>query len=137
MEALKSYQRQRTLKKIQSAAGVRAGGRHAGGALALQPNEAAEARTILAEDAHPNIRVWQMTEEAEGFQADLQHFRENVMQFEAATDEFLSRLEPIMRAPLPRVWDAVEGGLAEPTRATISHQHAHTAEQDAIKVLEV
>jgi hypothetical protein len=59
---------------------------YVGGSLALQPNEAAEARTILAEDAHPNIRVWQMVEEAEGFEADLQHFRQNVMQFEAATD---------------------------------------------------
>jgi hypothetical protein len=40
----------------------------------------------------------------------------------AAAAEFLQRLEPILRAPLPRVWDAVEGGLAEPTRATISHR---------------
>lgn len=35
-----------------------------------------------------------------------------------------------MRAPLPRVWDAVEGGLAEPTRATISHAHQHTVGGD-------
>jgi hypothetical protein len=35
-----------------------------------------------------------------------------------------------MRAPLPRVWDAVEGGLAEPTRATISHGHQHTVGGD-------
>jgi hypothetical protein len=35
-----------------------------------------------------------------------------------------------MRVPLPRVWDAVEGGLAEPTRATISHGHQHTVGGD-------
>lgn len=46
------------------------------------------------------------------------------------TTEFLKRIEPIMRAPLPRVWDAVEGGLAEPTRATISHGHQHTVGGD-------
>lgn len=44
--------------------------------------------------------------------------------------EFLLKLEPILRTPLPRVWDAVEGGLAEPTRATVSHQHAHTVGGD-------
>jgi hypothetical protein len=46
------------------------------------------------------------------------------------TAEFLKRIEPVMRAPLPRVWDAVEGGLAEPTRATISHGHQHTVGGD-------
>lgn len=35
-----------------------------------------------------------------------------------------------MRSPLPRVWDAVEGGLAEPTRTTISHAHQHTVGGD-------
>lgn len=49
----------------------------------------------------------------------------------AHTPEFLKRLELILRAPLPRVWDAVEGGLAEPTRATISHGHQHTVGGDA------
>lgn len=44
--------------------------------------------------------------------------------------EFVKRIEPILRAPLPRVWDAVEGGLAEPTRATISHGHQHTVGGD-------
>ena len=35
-----------------------------------------------------------------------------------------------MHAPLPRVWDHVEGGLCEPVRATISHGHAHTVGGD-------
>ncbi|GFH09241.1 predicted protein, partial [Haematococcus lacustris] len=30
---------------------------------------------------------------------------------------------PLLRAPLPRVWETVEGGLAEPIRATVSHNH--------------
>lgn len=47
-----------------------------------------------------------------------------------AATEFLLKLEPILRTPLPRVWDAVEGGLAEPTRATVSHHHAHTVGGD-------
>lgn len=29
------------------------------------------------------------------------------------------------------MWDAVDGGLAEPTRATISHGHQHTVGGDA------
>jgi hypothetical protein len=36
-----------------------------------------------------------------------------------------------MLAPLPRVWDHVEGGLAEPIRATISHGHPHTVGGDS------
>ncbi len=44
---------------------------------------------------------------------------------------FLLSVQPILRAPLPRVWDAVDGRLAEPTRATISHGHAHTVGGDA------
>jgi hypothetical protein len=45
--------------------------------------------------------------------------------------DFLAAIEPLMLAPLPRVWDHVEGGLAEPIRATISHGHPHTVGGDA------
>lgn len=36
----------------------------------------------------------------------------------------------LLSAPLPRVWDKVEGGLAEPIRTTISHSYPHLAAGD-------
>eukprot|EP00879_Flechtneria_rotunda_P032209 GHRR01035376.1.p1 GENE.GHRR01035376.1~~GHRR01035376.1.p1 ORF type:complete len:305 (-),score=98.15 GHRR01035376.1:980-1894(-) len=131
METLRSFQRKRTIKKVQSAAGTRSGGSRHSRALTLRPSDPAAAHGLLADDATPNLRVWQMWEEATGFEGELGRFRGNLEQFEVATDEFVARLEPILRAPLPRVWDSVEGGLAEPVRATVSHTHAHTVGGDA------
>eukprot|EP00878_Enallax_costatus_P007247 GHUV01007593.1.p1 GENE.GHUV01007593.1~~GHUV01007593.1.p1 ORF type:complete len:742 (+),score=153.34 GHUV01007593.1:233-2458(+) len=128
MQSIRSMQRRRTLNKFQSTVGTRKGRR--GRNLALRPDEPAAVHELMAEDATPNLRVWQMYEEAEEFEDSLMSFKELLVGFEAATDEFLQRLEPILRAPLPRVWDAVEGGLAEPTRATISHAHQHTVGGD-------
>lgn len=41
--------------------------------------------------------------------------------------DLLDGLDSLMLAPLPRVWDNVEGGLAEPQRATVTHDHPNLA----------
>ncbi|KAF6257687.1 hypothetical protein COO60DRAFT_1201079 [Scenedesmus sp. NREL 46B-D3] len=129
MEPIRSYRRKRNLKQVQSTVGTRKG--RSNRSLGLGPNESHAARELMGPDASPNLRVWQMFDEAATFDHRLEGARDLLEDFEHATDEFLLTLEPILRAPLPRVWDAVDGGLAEPTRATISHRHAHSVGGDA------
>ncbi|WIA40272.1 hypothetical protein OEZ86_013645 [Tetradesmus obliquus] len=129
MDQVRSFRRKQTLKQVQSTVGTRKG--RGSRALSLTPGDSHAAHELMAPDASPNLRAWQMFDEAAVFDHKLEGARELLTEFESATDEFLLKLEPILRAPLPRVWDAVEGGLAEPTRATISHRHAHTVGGDA------
>ncbi|WIA19992.1 hypothetical protein OEZ85_005865 [Tetradesmus obliquus] len=129
MDQVRSFRRKQALKQVQSTVGTRKG--RGSRALSLTPGDSHAAHELMAPDASPNLRVWQMFDEAAVFDHKLEGARELLTEFESATDEFLLKLEPILRAPLPRVWDAVEGGLAEPTRATISHRHAHTVGGDA------
>ncbi|KAL6758996.1 hypothetical protein V8C86DRAFT_2583105 [Haematococcus lacustris] len=71
-----------------------------------------------------NPRVWKMFREAVQFKAAaISPFQKELADLEAGTLEFFEGMLPLMRAPLPRVWETVEGGLAEPIRATVSHNH--------------
>ncbi|KAF8066227.1 hypothetical protein HT031_002549 [Scenedesmus sp. PABB004] len=129
MQALRAYQRRRAVGRVKASAGVKRG--RTSGRLAARPREAAAVHGLLADDAAPSLAVWLMYEEAAAFEGMLIELRAQLEEVGDATDDFLERLQPMLRAPLPRVWDAVEGGLAEPTRATISHRHAHTVGGDA------
>lgn len=78
-------------------------------------------------DSTASVRVWRMWDEALTFLDDLQKYENTLLDYEESTSGFMTDVLPLMKAPLPRVWDSVEGGLAEPIRATISHDHPHTA----------
>uniref|UniRef100_A0A383V656 Uncharacterized protein n=1 Tax=Tetradesmus obliquus TaxID=3088 RepID=A0A383V656_TETOB len=130
MDQVRSFRRKQALKQVQSTVGTRKG--RGSRALSLTSGDSHAAHELMAPDASPNLRVWQMFDEAAVFDHKLEGARELLTEFESATDEFLLKLEPILRAPLPRVWDAVEGGLAEPTRATISHRHQFSATRVAV-----
>ncbi|KAF6254011.1 hypothetical protein COO60DRAFT_1462911 [Scenedesmus sp. NREL 46B-D3] len=93
-------------KKVQSTVGTRKG--RSNRSLGLGPNESHAARELMGPDASPNLRVWQMFDEAATFDHRLEGARDLLEDFEHATD-----------------------GLAEPTRATISHRHAHSVGGDA------
>ncbi|KAI8476321.1 MAG: hypothetical protein J3K34DRAFT_516731 [Monoraphidium minutum] len=83
-----------------------------------------------SERAAGSLRVLKMREEARDFDEKLSTFQNSTLRFEHATERFFRTLEPTLRAPLPRVWTSVEGGLAEPVRATVSHEHGHTVGGD-------
>ncbi|GBF91985.1 hypothetical protein Rsub_04709 [Raphidocelis subcapitata] len=87
---------------------------------------------LSSESAPSSERVGRMVAEALSFDAHLSKFQSSSLRFEHATERFLHVLEPILRAPLPRVWSHVEGGLAEPIRAPVSHAHGHTVGGDAL-----
>ncbi|KAL6763556.1 hypothetical protein V8C86DRAFT_2491623 [Haematococcus lacustris] len=71
-----------------------------------------------------NPRVWKMFKEAVAFKAAaITPFEKELAELEAGTLECFEGILPLLRAPLPRVWETVEGGLAEPIRATVSHNH--------------
>ncbi|MEW5301086.1 MAG: hypothetical protein WDW36_003967 [Sanguina aurantia] len=78
-----------------------------------------------------NVRVWKMYDEAADFKIRLSDFERALASLETSTSVFVDSLLPMLRAPLPRVWDSVEGGLAEPLRATISHEYPNLAGGDA------
>ncbi|KAJ9522699.1 hypothetical protein QJQ45_019897 [Haematococcus lacustris] len=65
-----------------------------------------------------NPRVWKMFKERPS-----PPFEKELAELEAGTLECFEGILPLLRAPLPRVWETVEGGLAEPIRATVSHNH--------------
>jgi hypothetical protein len=41
--------------------------------------------------------------------------------------DFFDTVVPLLSVPLPRVWDEIEGGLAEPKRVTDTHAHPSIA----------
>ncbi|KAG1679102.1 hypothetical protein FOA52_000457 [Chlamydomonas sp. UWO 241] len=74
-----------------------------------------------------NTRVWKMAEEAVEFTSAIQAFETEVANTENATLEFFDQVVPMLSVPLPRVWDEIEGGLAEPKRVIDTHTHPSIA----------
>jgi hypothetical protein len=61
-----------------------------------------------SERAAASQRVWLMQKECRAFDAHLASMQTATLGFERATEHFFARLEPVLRAPLPRVWTQVE-----------------------------
>lgn len=55
-------------------------------ALSLTPGDSHAAHELMAPDASPNLRVWQMFDEAAVFDHKLEGARELLTEFESATD---------------------------------------------------
>jgi hypothetical protein len=70
--------------QVQSTVGVRKG--KGSRALSLAPNESHAAHELMAPDASPNLRVWQMFDEAAVFDHKLEGARHLLTEFESATD---------------------------------------------------
>jgi hypothetical protein len=65
-----------------------------------------------------------MLAEAKAFAPVLSRFEAAAARYHAAVQRFVgAALPPLMAAPLPRIWERVHGGLAEPVRTQISHGH--------------
>ncbi|KAG2495185.1 hypothetical protein HYH03_006791 [Edaphochlamys debaryana] len=71
----------------------------------------------------PNLRNPAMLHEAEDFAVHMTQFRTNLKRYQAAVQVFLRSLPQVARGNLPRVWERVEGGLCEPLRPNVSHDH--------------
>lgn len=54
--------------------------------MALRPKDSAAAHELMSPDASPNLRVWQMFEEAASFDGRLGTTRDLLGDFQAATD---------------------------------------------------
>ncbi|MEW5300709.1 MAG: hypothetical protein WDW36_003619 [Sanguina aurantia] len=71
----------------------------------------------------PNVRNPAMLEEAEAFSKHMLGFKRSLRIYQVEVAGFLKVLPVINKGNLPRVWEKVEGGLCEPIRPSVSHDH--------------
>ncbi|MEW5313821.1 MAG: hypothetical protein WDW38_005358 [Sanguina aurantia] len=71
----------------------------------------------------PNVRNPAMLEEAEAFSKHMLGFKRSLRIYQVEMAGFLKMLPVINKGNLPRVWEKVEGGLCEPIRPSVSHDH--------------
>jgi hypothetical protein len=78
-------------------------------------------------DPASNARCWHMAREAQLFSRELMALRTALAEHASSVAAVLgvggssASIASMLAAPLPRVWDSVDGRLAEPLRATSTH----------------